>query len=191
MRFLSVALALLVALALAACGSDDEETTTAEAALLEPAAVEESVQAGLDEDEFAGQRSSQVDCGEEGSDAELACKLTGDGFTGTAVATPAEGFSYTGELEGPDGPTATGGGTSEGSIDDPASIERALNETLEDERGAEAECPDEPADGALECTVSGGGYSGTLTVTPNEGFQWEAEIETPEGPRVILGDGPE
>jgi hypothetical protein len=69
-------------------------------------------------------------------------------------------------------------------------VERRLAEVLEDEPGATAECPDEPTGDELECTVEGGGYGGTLVVTPIPGFQWQGELETPDGPRPIAGNDP-
>ena len=98
------------------------------------------------------------------------------------------GSQYTGEIEGPDGPSSLGGSSSEGSITDPASVEESLNETLSDEAGEPtADCPDAPEGDSLECEVSGDGVTGTLTATPIGGFEWEGQIETPDGTRAISG----
>ena len=102
------------------------------------------------------------------------------------VATLSEGIDYTGELKGPEGPVSLGGSDTEGTIAEPEDVEATLDEALADEPGTPtADCPDAPEEGALECSVSGEGVSGDLTVTPSGGFEWEGQIETPEGPRAI------
>ncbi|HYH62338.1 MAG TPA: hypothetical protein VD766_10775 [Solirubrobacterales bacterium] len=190
---------LLIALAaiLTACGdSEDEpsETTTeseatSEPAGLDPAAVEASVQEFLETDEYAADLSPTVDCGEESGET-LDCTISGDkNLTGAVGAAPSQGFQYTGEIEGPEGPSSLGGSTSDGSVTVPASVEQSLNETLSDEAGEPtAECPDAPEGDSLECEVTGDGVTGTLTATPIGGFEWEGQIETPDGARGISGN---
>lgn len=189
---------LLVTLAalLAGCGGDSDETSEAPASAeqqapaggLDPAAVEASVEEFLAGDEYASELAATVECaGEPGETQE--CTITGDkGLEGAVAAVPSPGFQYTGEIEGPDGPSSLGGSSSEGSVADPASVEERLNEILADEAGApQAECPDASGD-SLECEVTGDGTSGTLTVTPIGGFEWQGQIETPDGTRAIAGN---
>lgn len=38
--------------------------------------------------------------------------------------------------------------------------------------------------------MSGGGYSGTYTVTAIGGFEWSSQLETPQGPRSLSGNDP-
>ena len=191
------ALVLLLAFALvfAGCGDSDEEPAgdgapaseeTSTDAGLDPAAVEASVQEFLDADEYASGLSPNVDCGDEQAES-LECTITGDkGLTGTVLASPSQGFEYTGQIETPDGPSSLGGSASEGTLADPASIEESLNEALSDEAGEPtAECPDAAEDASLECEVTGDDVSGTLTVTAPGGFEWEGQIETPDGTRGI------
>jgi len=191
---------LVIALAplLAACGDDDdgspeatttESEATSEPAGLDPAAVEASVQEFLEADEFAAELSPAVDCGDEPAET-LDCAISGDkGLEGAAAAAPSQGFQYTGEIEGPDGPSSLGGSASEGAISDPAGIEESLDEILSDDAGAPtADCPDSPDGDSLECEVSGDATNGTLTVTPIGGFEWEGQIETPDGTRAIAGN---
>lgn len=190
---------LLLALAamLSACGDDEgdepsEETATeSEAASLDPAAVEASVQEFLDADEFAAKLSPTVDCGNEPAET-LDCTISGDkGLEGGVTAAPSQGFSYTGEIEDQYGPNALGGSSAEGSITDPASVEESLNETdiLSENAGSPtADCPDAPEGDSLVCEVSGDDVTGTITVEPIGGFEWEGQIETPDGTRAISGN---
>ncbi len=189
-----VLLAAALALIVAGCG-DDEESSDApapepeSAAGLDPAAVETSVEEFLAEDEYAAGLSPSVDCGEEAAET-LDCVVTGDkGLEGVVSAAPSQGFEYTGEIEGPDGLSSIGGSQSEGSAADPASIEAGLDEVLADDAGKPtADCPDEAGGASLECEVTGDGVSGTLTVTPIGGFEWQGEIETADGTRAIAGN---
>jgi hypothetical protein len=182
----------------AACGDDDDassdepatESEAAGAAVgLDPAEVEASVQEFLDADEVAAALSPTVDCGDEAGET-LDCAVAGDkGLEGTVSAAPSQGFQYTGEIEGPDGPSSVGGSVPEGSLADPAGIERALDEALADDAGKPtADCADAPEGDSLECEVTGEGVSGALTVTPIGGFEWEGQIATPEGTRAIAGN---
>jgi hypothetical protein len=199
-NLLRVAVLLLsLGVLLGACGDDEDEPSEAPAseaqstsdtdAALDPAAVEASVQEFLDADEVAADLSTAVDCSEQAT-ATVECSISGDnGLTGAVTATPSQGFEYTGEIEGPDGPSSLGGSTSEGSITDPASVEDSLNETLSDEAGGPtADCPDTPEGDSLECEVSGDDVTGTLTATAIGGFEWEGTIETPDGTRGISGN---
>jgi hypothetical protein len=201
LRLRAATAAVLAALLLAGCGDDEETpegdagetatTTTAEGAGLDPAAVEANVEEFLSEDEYAADRSPTVDCGDEAAADQLECEISGDGgLAGEVVSTPSQGFQYTGELETPDGPSFTGGSSTEGDVSDVAAVESRLAEVLEDEPGASAECPEEATGDELECTVEGEGYGGTLVVTPIPGFQWQGELETPDGPRPIAGNDP-
>ncbi len=189
--------AIALAMFLSACGDDDEgssgATSTDESAesstALDPAAIEASVQEFLDADEVAAPLSPSVDCGDESAET-LECTVAGNkGLQGTVSAAPSQGFQYTGEIEGPDGPSSLGGSVPEGSLADPAGIEQGLNEALADEAGQPtADCPDAPDGDSLECEVSGEDVTGTLTATPIGGFEWEGQIETPEGTRAIAGN---
>ncbi len=193
--------ALLIALAaiLTACGDSEdepaEESTTTETeatsdpADLDPAAVEASVQEFLEVDEYAADLSPTVDCGDEPAET-LSCMISGDkNLEGGVGASPSQGFQYTGEIEGPDGPSSLGGSASEGSITAPATVEKGLNEALADEAGEPtADCPDAPEGDSLECEVTGDGVSGTLTATPIGGFEWVGHLETPDGARPISGN---
>ena len=187
---------LVLALVIAGCGDDDDgssETTSteSEAAALDPAAVETSVQEFLEADEYAAELSPSVDCGDEPAET-LDCTISGaKGLEGGVTAAPSQGFSYTGEIEDQYGPNALGGSSSEGSITDPASVEESLNETdiLSENAGSPtADCPDAPEGDSLECEVTGDDVTGTLTVTPIGGFEWEGQIETPDGTRAISGN---
>jgi hypothetical protein len=195
------AVLILIALAvfITACGDSDDEssdsTTSEEAAsdpmAMDPAAVEASVQEFLEADEFASDLSPTVDCGEEPAET-IECSVSGDkGLTGGVTAAPSQGFAYTGEIEDQYGPNALGGSAPEGSITDPATVEESLNETLSDSDTAgnpTMDCPDAPDGDSLECDVTGDDVSGTLTATPIEGFEWEGQIETPDGTRAISGN---
>ena len=191
-------LLLVLALILAACGDDGDEPSespateaeaTGDGATLDPAEVETSGQEFLADDEYAAKLSPAVDCGDEPAET-VECTVTGDkGLEGAVAAAPSQGFQYTGEIEGPDGPSSLGGSASEGSIADPTTIEQGLNEVLSDNAGAPtADCPDAPEGDSLECEVTGDGVSGSLTVTPIGGFEWEGQIETPDGTRAISGN---
>ena len=198
LRLTAPALALFMALAgpIWGCGGGDEggteapateeQTAAAEAAALDPAAVEASVEEFLANDEYAGSLSASVDCDDGGAEA-VDCTITGDrGLEGAVTASPSQGFAYTGEIEGPDGPSSLGGSASEGTITDPAAVEESLNGALADNAGEPtADCPDSAGEESLECEVSGDGVSGTLTVTPTGGFEWEGTIETADGTRSI------
>ena len=188
---------LVLAAVFAGCGEGTDETTEASppdelpatAAGLDPAAVEASVEEFLASDEYARNLSPNVDCGDQPGETQE-CTVTGDkGLEGAISAIPSPGFQYTGQLDGPDGPSSLGGSSSEGSATNPASVEARLNEVLAEEAGApEAECPDAAGGDALECSVTGDDISGTLTVTPIGGFEWEGQIATPDGPRAIAGN---
>ena len=187
---------VLAALVLQACGDDDagdsassEEATQAEAASLDPADVETSVEEFLANDEVASSLQATVDCGDEPAET-VECTVSGDkGLQGTVAAAPSQGFQYTGEIEGPDGPSSLGGSSPDGSVTDPASVEERLNEVLAEQAGEPtADCPDAAEGDSLECEVTGDGVSGTLTATPIGGFEWEGQIETPEGTRAISGN---
>jgi len=191
---------LLIAFAaiLTACGDGEDEpsdTTTTESeatsdpADLDPTAVEASVQEFLEADEYAADLSPSVDCGDEPAET-ISCTISGDkSLEGGVGAAPSKGFQYTGEIEGPDGPSSLGGSASEGSITAPATVEKGLNEALSDEAGEPtADCPDAPEDDSLECEVTGDGVSGTLTATPIGGFEWVGHLETPDGARPISGN---
>ena len=201
MRLVPTIAAVLVAVLLAGCGDAEEapeesagetaSTTTAEETSLDPSAVEANVEKFLSEDEYAADSSPTVDCGDEPAADQLECEISGDGgLAGSVVATPSQGFQYTGELETPDGPSFSGGSSTEGDVTDVAAVEQSLADSLEDEPGATAECPDEATGNELECTVEGEGYSSTLVVTPIPGFQWQGELQTPDGPRSIAGNDP-
>jgi hypothetical protein len=190
------ALALLITFAalITGCGEEEEPSggtaseseSTSDAAGLDPADVEASVEKFLEADEYATGLSPTVDCGDEPAET-LECSVSGDkGLEGSVTAAPSEGFSYTGEIEDEYGPNALGGSGSEGSITDPATVEESLNETLSDDAGTPtADCPDAPEGDSLICEVTGDGVTGTLTVTPIGGFEWEGQIETPDGTRAI------
>lgn len=190
------ALALLITFAalIPGCGDEEEPSggtaseseSTSDAAGLDPADVEASVEKFLEADEYATGLSPTVDCGDEPAET-LECSVSGDkGLEGSVTAAPSEGFSYTGEIEDQYGPNALGGSGSEGSITDPAAVEESLNETLSDDAGTPtADCPDAPAGNSLECEITGDDVTGTLTVTPIGGFEWEGQIETPDGTRAI------
>jgi hypothetical protein len=190
---------LLIAIAaiFTACGDDEPSRTTttseatSDAAALDPAEVEASVRKFLEADEFAADLSPTVDCGEEPAET-LDCSVSGDmGLTGGVTAAPSEGFSYTGEIEDQYGPNALGGSSPEGSITDPASVEESLNETdiiSENAGSPTVDCPDAPEGDLLECEVTGDDVTGTLTVEPIGGFEWEGQIETPDGTRAISGN---
>lgn len=190
------ALALLITFAalIPGCGDEEEPSggtaseseSTSDAAGLDPADVEASVEKFLEADEYATGLSPTVDCGDEPAET-LECSVSGDkGLEGSVTAAPSEGFSYTGEIEDQYGPNALGGSGSEGSITDPAAVEESLNETLSDDAGTPtADCPDAPEGNSLECEITGDDVTGTLTVTPIGGFEWEGQIETPDGTRAI------
>lgn len=192
-------LMLALGLVLAGCGEDEgdqpsgepdtENQATADAAGLDPDAVAASVQEFLEADEVASGLSPAVDCGDEAAET-IECSISGDkGLTGTVAAAPSQGFQYTGEIEGPEGPSSLGGSVPEGSITDPASVEAGLNDAFADDAGQPtAECPEEPEGDSLDCEVTGEGVSGTLAVTPIGGFEWEGQIETPDGTRAISGN---
>ena len=195
-KLIAIGVLLIALAAVTACGDDDEPSETAttseaasDAAALDPAAVEASVQKFLDADELAADLSPTVDCGDEAAET-LECSISGDkGLEGGVTAAPSQGFAYTGEIEDQYGPNALGGSQAEGSITDPASVEKGLNETLSDDAGTPTvDCPDAPEGDSLECDVSGDQVTGTLTATPIGGFEWEGQIETPDGTRAISGN---
>jgi hypothetical protein len=196
----SMPVPVLIALCLfvAACGdSGDSSNTTstgeaaADAAALDPTAVEASVQEFLEADEFASELSPTVDCGDEPAET-IECSVSGDkGLAGSVTAAPSQGFAYTGEIEDQYGPNSLGGSSDEGSIYDPATVEEGLNETdlLSENAGSPtADCPDAPEGDSLVCEVTGDDVTGTLTATPIGGFEWEGQIETPDGTRGISGN---
>ena len=203
LRKLVPAAVLLIALtAFAACGdSDDEpaETTatdseptaaqTGGAGDVDPAAIEASVLDLLDSDAYAKNLSPEVDCGDEPAPT-IDCTISGDeDFEGTVSAAPSQGFQYTGEIEGPDGPSSIGGGSPDADITDPAGVEASLDEALKDNPGEPtADCADEPEGDSLECGISGDGVTGTVTATLIGGSEWHGGIETPEGTRQISGN---
>lgn len=189
--------ALSIAISLGVGGCGDEEGTSGSSAsqeaapddALDPTAVASSVEEFLEGDEYAATLAPSVDCGEEAAPDRLRCSISGDqNLRGSVIATQSEGISYTGQIEGPDGPVSLGGSTSEGDVSDSAGVEASLAEALADQPGSPVvECP-QPVEGEpLECSVSGE-VSGTLTVTPAGGFEWEGQLETPEGPRAISGN---
>jgi len=191
-------LAVAIAAIASGCGDSDDGSSGAPAAEseasepaggLDPGAVEASVEEFLAADDYAGDLSPSVDCGDEPAET-LECTISGDkGLEGGVTAAPSQGFSYTGEIEDQYGPNALGGSGSEGSITDPAAVEESLNETLSDNAGSPtADCPDAPEGDSLECEVTGDDVTGTLTVTPIGGFDWEGQIETPDGTRAISGN---
>jgi hypothetical protein len=198
-RITKLAAVLLIALGAlsAGCGDEDEGSSEtapeqeATAATLDPAAVESSVQEFLEADEFAANLSPAVDCGDEPAET-LECSVSGEkGLEGGVSAAPSQGFAYTGEIEDQYGPNALGGSSAEGSIYDPPSVEEGLNETdlLSENAGSPtAVCPDAPEDDSLVCEVTGDDVTGTLTATPIGGFEWEGQIETPDGTRAISGN---
>ncbi|MDX6588271.1 MAG: hypothetical protein QOI31_2744 [Solirubrobacterales bacterium] len=197
-RLIPVAALLIASAAIfTACGEDEpsDTTTTSEAtsdaAALDPAEVEASVQKFLEADEYAADLSPTVDCGDEPAET-LDCTVSGDkGLTGGVTAAPSQGFSYTGEIEDQYGPNALGGSSAEGSITDPASVEESLNATdiiSENAGSPTVDCPDAPEGDSLECEITGDDVTGTLTVTPIGGFEWEGQIETPDGTRAIAGN---
>jgi hypothetical protein len=190
---------LLIAFAaiFSACGDEEssdpttESEATSEAANLDPSEVETSVQKFLEDDEFAADLSPAVDCGEDPAET-LDCTVSGDkGLEGAVTAAPSEGFSYTGEIEDEYGPNSLGGSSAEGSIYDPATVEESLNKTdiiSENAGSPTVDCPDAPEGDSLECEVTGDQVTGTLTVEPIGGFEWEGQIETPDGNRAISGN---
>jgi hypothetical protein len=192
-------LVIAVAAFLSACGDEDEPSeapatdaeATSDAAELDPADVEVSVQEFLEADEFAAKLSPTVDCGDEPAET-LDCTVSGDkGLEGSITAAPSQGFSFTGEIEDQYGPNALGGSVPKGSVYDPATVEQGLNETdlLSENAGSPtADCPDAPEGDSLVCEISGDDVTGTLTVTPIGGFEWEGQIETPDGTRAISGN---
>ena len=197
-RITKLAAVLLVALAAlsAGCGDEDEgsdETAEPEAAAatLDPAAVESSVQEFLEADEYAARLSPAVDCGDEPAET-LECSVSGKkGLQGEVTAAPSQGFAYTGEIEDQYGPNSLGGSSDEGSIYDPATVEESLNATdlLSENAGSPtADCPDAPEGDSLVCEVTGDDVTGTLTATAIGGFEWEGQIETPDGTRAISGN---
>ena len=197
-RITKLAAVLLAVAALSAgCGETDEgsgETAPepeATAATLDPAAVESSVQEFLQADEYAASLSPAVDCGDEPAET-LECSVSGEkGLEGVVNAAPSQGFAYTGEIEDQYGPNSLGGSSAEGSIYDPATVEESLNETdlLSENAGSPtADCADAPEDDSLVCEVTGEDVTGTLTATAIGGFEWEGQIETPDGTRAISGN---
>lgn len=200
-RYTQSVAALMIASALlgaAGCGDDGDtnadsgggENTSVTEETLDPAAVEASVEEQLATDSYAGDLSATVDCGDEATDSRLECSISGDnGLTGTVTATPSEGISYTGQITGTQGPSLIGGSTDRGSVDDVGGAEAYINESLRDEPGSPtADCTEAPQGGQLECTLSGGGSSGSVTVTPLGGYEWEGRIETPRGIRPFAGN---
>ena len=139
LRKLMPAAVLLIALAaiLTACGdggralgaTTTETEATSDAAGLDPAAVEASVQEFLEADEYAADLSPTVDCGDEPAETLIARSQATRASRAASTAAPSQGFSYTGEIEDQYGPNALGGSSAEGSITDPASVEKSLNET--------------------------------------------------------------
>jgi hypothetical protein len=188
----------IVAGTLSGCGSDGSDGSggepsgdevAAEASALEPTEAETSIEEFLAADEVAASLNAMVDCGDQPGET-LECTVTGtNGLDGTLSVFPSPGFQYTGEIEGPEGLSSLGGSSPEGSAADPPSVEASLNEVLADEAGApETDCPDAASGDALECEVTGDGVSGTIEVTPIGGFEWEGQLETPQGSRAIAGN---
>jgi hypothetical protein len=191
-----LATVLASAVLFSGCGDEDDEAATSEeqaakAVVIEPTDVEESIEGFLADDKAASSLEATVDCGEEPAET-VDCTISGDkGLTGEATAAPSQGFSYTGEIEDRYGPNSFGGSGSEGSIDDPAAVEESLNQTLADSDTAgtpTADCPEAPENNELVCEISGDDVTGTLTATPIGGFEWEGQIETPDGTRAISGN---
>lgn len=195
---------LVLAFAIAAittgCGDSDDGSSGAPATEsessetaggLDPGAVEASVEEFLAGDDYASGLSPTVDCGDEPAET-LECSVSGEkGLEGVVNAAPSQGFAYTGEIEDQYGPNSLGGSSAEGSIYDPATVEEGLNETdlLSENAGSPtADCPDAPEDDSLVCEVTGDDVTGTLTATPIGGFEWEGQIETPDGTRAISGN---
>jgi hypothetical protein len=184
---------------LIACGDEEDGSaesapateSATEAAALDPAAVAQSVEEFLANDEVASSLQPTVDCGDEPAES-VECTISGDkGLSGAVTAVPSPGFAYTGEIEDEYGPNSLGGSSSEGSIYDPPSVEEGLNETdlLSENAGSPTvDCPDAPEGDSLVCEVTGDDVTGTLTATPIGGFEWEGQIETPEGTRAIAGN---